>query len=201
MSVLGATAAHAAEEFSDAVQAGAQSSIVSLDFWKGFYLWRVDSPVQALLTIFGPFAATFAVFKVLIEKKKESCRKELAEGGYDIFLKERGVLIDEINDVKSLSYFRRLARVGKLSEDAVGSFVNDWKKREAYYSPLLSDQYKATRDAQREAAEDEYNDTTGTTNTSATGSAENGNSSQQGAVSDATEENNKEKEEDDSVAK
>ena len=36
--------------------------------------------------MFGPFGATFAVFKALIERKKKSCRQELADGGYDKFL-------------------------------------------------------------------------------------------------------------------
>ena len=102
-------------------------------FLKAFWEFRTGDPTSFVTLTIMPILVPYAVFQVLIDKKKAKQKEVLAEGGWDIFMAERGLNID-ILELPQLNAYVAAAEKGLLDDEMVREFVRQlelnekWKK-------------------------------------------------------------------------
>jgi len=130
-------------------------ALLTTDYWAAFLQWRVSSPLLFIGTFIVPNGGLFLLFQYILNKKRDNFKAQLREAGWDTFLKERGVDIETLNDVKQLRYFCRLQERNLLDEQKVNEFVEYQRKKMEYYSPVVVNQYNKAKAAEKEEKEAE----------------------------------------------
>ncbi|GHP10212.1 hypothetical protein PPROV_000894400 [Pycnococcus provasolii] len=125
-------------------------ALLTTDYWAAFLQWRVSSPLLFIGTFIVPNGGLFLLFQYILNKKRDNFKAQLREAGWDTFLKERGVDIETLNDVKQLRYFCRLQERNLLDEQKVNEFVEYQRKKMEYYSPVVVNQYNKAKAAEEE---------------------------------------------------
>lgn len=102
-------------------------------FLKAFLEFRTKDPTSFLLLTVAPILVPYAIFSVLVGKKEVRRKEELAAGGWDKFMAERGLDIDTLK-LPQLNAFAIAAEKDLLDDEMVREFVRQvelsekWKK-------------------------------------------------------------------------
>ena len=102
-------------------------------FLKAFWEFRTGDPTSFVTLTILPILGPYAIFQVLIGQKVERRKEELAAGGWDKFMLERGLNIDVLA-LPQLNAFAAAAEKGLLDDEMVREFVRQlelnekWKK-------------------------------------------------------------------------
>ena len=102
-------------------------------FLKAFLEFRTKDPTSFLLLTVAPILVPYAIFSVLVGKKEIRRKEELAAGGLDKFMAERGLDIDTLK-LPQLNAFAIAAEKDLLDDEMVREFVRQvelsekWKK-------------------------------------------------------------------------
>ncbi len=91
-------------------------------FLKAFLEFRTKDPTSFLLYSVAPILVPYAVFTVLVGKKEIRRKEELAAGGWDKFMAERGLDIETLK-LPQLNAFAIAAEKDLLDDEMVTEFV------------------------------------------------------------------------------
>lgn len=130
---LPAAAASAAALLATAGPARADALQETGAFLQAFWEFRTGDPASFFALTVLPILGPYAIFQVLIGRKAETQREKLVEGGWDVFMSERGLDIG-ILELRQLNVFVAAAERGLLDDEMVTEFVRQvqvsekWKK-------------------------------------------------------------------------
>ena len=103
-------------------------------FLKAFWEFRTGDPTSFVTLTILPILGPYAIFQVLIGQKVERRKEELAAGGWDKFMLERGLNIDVLA-LPQLNAFAAAAEKGLLDDEMVREFVRQLELNEKWKSP------------------------------------------------------------------
>jgi hypothetical protein len=104
---------------------------------KAFWEFRTADPASFIAYTVLPIAVPYAVFKVLCDRKSERRRAELAAGGWDAFMAERGLPIDVLS-LPQLNAFAAAAEKDLLDDEMVREFVRQKEISELWQKSTIN---------------------------------------------------------------
>jgi len=136
VSTASATAAIAFLASASPAMAASQTD-ETIAFLKAFWEFRTADPASFIAYTVLPIAVPYAVFKVLCDRKSERRRAELAAGGWDAFMLERGLPIDVLS-LPQLNAFAAAAEKDLLDDEMVREFVRQKEISELWQKSTIN---------------------------------------------------------------